>query len=71
MKEQTLRIGGMSCGHCVMSVRRALEAATGIQVDDVQIGSAKVSFDEASVSPDAAATAVRHAGYDVLATTEG
>lgn len=70
MKEQTLKIGGMSCGHCVMSVRNALSSTEGMKVEDVRIGSAKVTFDETVVSPDAAAAAVRDAGYDVLATTE-
>lgn len=66
MREQTLKIGGMSCGHCVMSVRRALEATAGIDVQEVQIGSATIAFDESTVAPEVAAQAVRDAGYDVL-----
>lgn len=71
MKEQTLKISGMSCGHCVMSVRNALAATEGLRVDDVKIGSAKVTFDESTVALDAAENAVRGAGYEVLATMEG
>ncbi len=71
MKAQTLKIGGMSCGHCVMSVRNALAAQDGVTVEEVRIGSAKVSFDETVVSAETAASAVRDAGYDVLETTEG
>jgi copper chaperone len=45
----TLDIDGMSCGHCVKTVRSALEAVSGVEVVDVQIGSAEilVSSDEA------------------------
>ncbi|MFZ5825558.1 MAG: heavy-metal-associated domain-containing protein, partial [Bacillota bacterium] len=32
----TLKISGMSCGHCVMGVKKALAAIPGIQVIDVQ-----------------------------------
>jgi copper chaperone len=71
MKVQTLEIGGMSCGHCVMSVRNALSSTEGLTIDEVRIGSAKVSFDERAVSADAAATAVQDAGYGVLSTTVG
>lgn len=69
MTTQTLTISGMSCGHCVMSVRSALAAVDGVRVDEVRVGTAKVSFDEAAVSADAAAEAVRDAGYDVVTTT--
>lgn len=69
MKTQSLTIGGMSCGHCVMSVRRALESIDGVTVDEVRIGQATVQFDESGVSADVVAEAVRDAGYDVLATS--
>jgi len=69
MKTQSLTIGGMSCGHCVMSVRRALESIEGVTVDEVRIGQATVQFDESGVPADVVAEAVRDAGYDVLATS--
>lgn len=69
MKTQSLTIGGMSCGHCVMTVRNALESIEGVSVDEVRIGQATVQFDESAVQADAVAEAVRDAGYDVLATS--
>jgi len=69
MKTQNLTIGGMSCGHCVMAVRRALESIEGVTVDEVRIGHATVQFDESGVQGDVVAEAVRDAGYDVLATS--
>jgi copper chaperone CopZ len=37
-----LTIDGMGCGHCVASVRAALEALPGVAVEGVEVGSAKV-----------------------------
>lgn len=68
-KKQTVEIGGMSCGHCLMAVRNALEALEGVTVDEVKLGKATVSVDDAIVTSDAVAEAVRDAGYDVLAVT--
>jgi len=67
MKTQSLTISGMSCGHCVMSVRNALESIDGVTVDEVRIGQATVQFDESAVQADVVAEAVRDAGYEVVA----
>ncbi len=42
MTSLTLSIDGMTCGHCVANVRRALEALPNVNVQDVQIGSAQL-----------------------------
>lgn len=39
-----LRIEGMSCGHCVAAVKQALESVPGTTVDDVRVGSARVTI---------------------------
>lgn len=59
----TLEISGMSCGHCVAAVKSALNAAPGVAVQDVTIGSATVKL-ESQTSPDIAVEAVREAGYE-------
>lgn len=66
MTTQTLEIGGMSCGHCLRSVKQALDGLAGVTLDEVRIGKAVVTFDETQVSADAIAEAVRDAGYEVL-----
>ena len=63
METLTLSIGGMTCGHCVKSVRSALEAVPGADVRSVSIGSAEVVLD-ASTSTEAVLAAVQDAGYD-------
>ncbi len=68
MKRQTVEIGGMTCGHCLRSVKQALEDIDGVQLEEVKIGRATVSFDEARVGDGRIAEAIRDAGYTVLAT---
>jgi copper chaperone len=68
MTTQTLEIGGMTCGHCLRMVQQALTSLEGVKLDELRIGKAVVTFDEATLTPDAVAEAVRDAGYEVLAT---
>ena len=67
MQTLTLEIGGMSCGHCVAAVRKALEKVPGVKVDDVQIGRATVEYDPTKVQDTALREAVDDAGYEVVA----
>lgn len=62
MQELNIDISGMSCGHCVARVTKALQAL-GVTVESVDIGSAKVAYDPAAMSPDSIAQAVASAGY--------
>ena len=67
MKELTLHITGMSCGHCLNAVSQALNAMPGVKVESVEIGRAVVSYDEGAVKPDAIERAVSDAGYTATA----
>jgi copper chaperone CopZ len=58
-----LTIQGMSCGHCVRSVRNALASVPGVEVNDVQIGTATVETDGTPASIDAIIAALDDAGY--------
>ncbi len=64
MKQLTLNISGMSCGHCVARVTNALKAVAGVETEAVKIGSATVAYDPATTSPEQIAAAVSHAGYE-------
>lgn len=66
MSTMTVNISGMSCGHCVAAVQKALAALPGVTVHDVSIGSATVSIDESLSSRAAVDTAIDAAGYDVV-----
>lgn len=63
MKRLTLNIAGMSCGHCVARVTKALKSVDGAEVEDVKIGSATVSYDPGATSTAQIAQAVEGAGY--------
>jgi copper chaperone CopZ len=63
MKTLTLTIGGMSCGHCVAKVGKALGAMPGVVVHSVAVGSASVSYEALTTSPEALVRAVEQLGY--------
>jgi copper chaperone len=46
MAEITLKIDGMSCQHCVMSVKKAINWAEGVSSSDVSVGTARVVYEE-------------------------
>ena len=64
MSKLTMKIDGMSCGHCVAAVKEALAEVEGVQASEVRIGQAEVSYDPAAVTPERLAEAVRDAGYE-------
>lgn len=66
MKIQKLAISGMTCGHCVMSVKKELSKVEGLTVNSVKIGSAEVSVDETKVTDLKLKEAVEEAGYAVV-----
>ena len=66
MKTQELKIEGMSCNHCIMAVKKELGKLESVKVEDVQIGSAKVQYDENKVSEKELSEAIEEAGYKVL-----
>ena len=65
MQHATLHIEGMSCGHCLNAVNRALSAVPGVEVESVQIGRARVRYDEGATTRAALEAAVAEAGYRV------
>jgi copper chaperone CopZ len=67
MRDLTLHIEGMSCGHCLNAVKRALEAVPGVDLRSVQMGRAEVRYDAARVSPAELEAAVAEAGYRATA----
>ncbi len=65
MTDITVKVEGMSCMHCVMRVKKALESLRGIQSSDVQIGTVKVRFDETALKKEEIEKAITDAGYRV------
>jgi copper chaperone len=68
VQKATFEISGMSCGHCVKAVDKALQQTAGVTVEQVAIGSATVSFDETATTAEVIAQVIDAAGYPVTAT---
>lgn len=64
-----IRIGGMSCQHCVRAVFTALTPVTGITSADVSIGAATIEHDGRATMA-ALREAIAVAGYELLDGTE-
>ena len=65
MAEINLKIDGMSCQHCVMNVKKAVDAVVGIHSSEVSVGFAKVLYDDIKTDREAIVKAVQDAGYKV------
>lgn len=65
MQTITLKVEGMSCGHCVNSVEGAVKKLGASGKVDLSGGSVTVDFDESKVSLNAIKEAIEDQGYDV------
>lgn len=63
MTQLTLHIEGMSCGHCLNAVNKALRSLGGVEIESVQIGRAVVRYDDSRLDPDRIAAAITAEGY--------
>jgi copper chaperone len=63
MTEIQIAISGMTCGHCVSRVSKALSALPGVRVDSVEVGSARVAYEAGAISRESVLAAVRDLGY--------
>jgi copper chaperone len=68
MANITLKIKGMSCQHCVMSITKALKDLKGVKDVKVSLekGSAEVNYDDKLVTLSQMKDAVVDAGYTVI-----
>ena len=65
MDSVTLTVKGMTCDHCVMAVKRSLEAVEGVRSADVTLSPphAVVSYDPSRVTVDRLTEATGKEGY--------
>ncbi len=63
MEHLTLKIDGMSCGHCVARVEKALKKLDGVHVHRVEIGAADLVYDPAKTPFAKIRKAIDDAGY--------
>jgi len=63
----SLKVKGMSCQHCVMSVMKALGQLEGIKNVQVDLAKGEVRFDNTrEVASNRIAKAIEDAGYEVV-----
>jgi copper chaperone CopZ len=67
MQHLTLHIDGMSCGHCLNAVNRALAELPGVEVESVRMGRAELRYDDQQMNPSRIEAAVADAGYRATA----
>ncbi len=64
---KSIKIKGMSCGHCVMAVTKALNAVDGVRDVNVDLKSGRATYEETKpADPNVIAAAIKKAGYDVV-----
>ena len=63
--QKEFKIEGMSCQHCVMAIQKGL-SKLNLKKYEVNIGSAKVEFDENQIKDEMIIKAIEDAGYKVI-----
>ncbi|WP_424767493.1 copper ion binding protein [Paenibacillus sp. sgz302251] len=66
MANTVLKVEGMTCGHCVSAVEKAVSKAGASGTVDLAAKSVAVEYDEAKVSIEAVKEAIEDQGYDVV-----
>jgi copper chaperone CopZ len=67
MTVKSFEVIGMTCDHCVLSVREEVSEVPGVSGVDVDLASGRLRVDGADVSDAAVREAVEAAGYEVAA----
>jgi copper ion binding protein len=67
MAEKTYTVTGMTCEHCVRSVRTEVGKVPGVDAVDVDLESGRVTVRGERVSDEQVAAAVDEAGYALAA----
>jgi copper chaperone len=64
----TLHVKGMSCGHCVSSVKGALEQLNGITSVEVNLddGKVDVTYNDSQVTVEEMSNTIEDQGYNVV-----
>jgi len=60
-------VTGMTCGHCVASVREEVAEIPGVVDVDVDLATGRLTVHGADVPTEAVRAAVAEAGYEVVA----
>lgn len=66
MTQETIKVEGMSCMHCQLRVKKAIEEVEGVHKADVDLQKkqAVVEYEEGKANPEKIRAAIREAGYE-------
>lgn len=64
--KKTIKIEGMSCGHCVKSVEEALNSIEGVSSVDVSLEEKRAVIEAEGVEDNTLKTAIDDIGFDVV-----
>jgi len=66
--KETIKVEGMSCGHCEMRVKKAVEAVEGVRKAEVNLQNKQltVEFEEGKTDLKKVKAAVREVGYEPI-----
>ena len=64
---RTYTVAGMTCEHCVMSVREEVGEISGVRDVDVDLDSGRLTVAGEGFTDEQVAAAVTEAGYEVVA----
>jgi copper chaperone CopZ len=67
MDEKTYTVTGMTCAHCVLSVREEVSEVAGVGALDIDLATGRLAVRGDGVDDAAIAEAVTEAGYEVAA----
>ena len=70
MQNIAITISGMSCGHCLNTVSRAIDGVSGVEMRSVRIGGADLRVSDDSTVARVKA-AIEEAGYRVDGVVRG
>ena len=59
-------VSGMTCAHCVLSVREEVSEVEGVTAVDVDLASGRLTVAGKGFADEAVARAVAEAGYEVI-----
>ena len=62
---RTYTVTGMTCGHCVLSVREEVAEISGVRAIDLDLESGRMTVAGAGFTDEAVRAAVADAGYEV------
>lgn len=62
-KTLNLSVTGMHCGSCVRRVTAALQAIPSVQIESVEVGSARIGYNPDATTPEAIVAGIDRIGF--------